>query len=534
MKLSTSSFVLASLAISGTSLAAPTPPMPFDSPVPPSPNPDEWLDVRSPRIPRSPMLPAIRIAGQRRAMPRSKRQEGSDQQGNTPDADTASASGLLGGLGDALSGVLHQVDDIAKGLPIIGGLGILSDSGDGNPDASSSDSSTVQKRDVPPTTPTPPTPPAIQPDQLDSIRQAVATLLLQQQQYDQAMGALTAANGGLPVDPVALQHRLQALQSSQPPANQLGSAPNLASVAGIPGVLGGLPVAGPLLSNTLGGNSGLLSAISGITNGLPVVNGLLGSGGLVNGVVGGVGSTVGSVLGGVTQAGEGILDGILGGVTGGNGQPSILNNVLGTPLGLVQGAGAPSSPHWPAPDGLYPHSTPGAIPSAPPNTPFQNPAAFAFSSLAVDGAPDGSPLPAVPPPSPANSASSVPMGHDSPDPSSMSASPSAPSEAASEAAPATTGTSSKHARRGDDSGPDEDATSPDAPEGFTPSEPDPSYVPPLMSSAKRSASMGPLESDLNEGENNKTPGSQKVLKRLIGSFPKRMLRKHVRGVSVSF
>jgi hypothetical protein len=78
MRFRTSSFVLASLAISGTTLAAPTPPMPFDSPVPNSPNPDEWTEsIRSPHVARSPflggvapsprMLPAVRIAGRRRS-----------------------------------------------------------------------------------------------------------------------------------------------------------------------------------------------------------------------------------------------------------------------------------------------------------------------------------------------------------------------------------------------------------------------------------------------------------------------------------
>jgi hypothetical protein len=437
--------------------------------------------------------------------------------------------------------VLHQVDDIAKGLPIVGGLGILSDSGDGN-SGSPSDPSTVQKRDASPP-PTPSTPSAIPPDQLDSVRQAVAGLLMQQQQYDQAIGTLTAASGGLPVDPVALLHRLQALQSSQTPVNQPVSSPNafnLAGIAGISGALGGLPVAGSLLSNTLGGNSGLLSAVGGITNGLPVVNGVLGNGGIANGVIGGVGSTVGGVLGGVTQAADSLLDGILGGLVGGIGQQNFNNNAPGVPVGTPQGPGATSTPRWPDATGLYPHSPSNAAPAVPPNTPMQNPAAFAFSSLAVDGTPDGSPLPAVPPPSPANSASSVPMGHDSPDPSSVSASPSAPPE---ESAPAPTGTTSKLARRRVDGGPIGQEAASDLLEDFNPSVPDASYVPPLMSSGKRSVSMGPeptdsmepAGSDPAEGEADDTSGSQKVLKaRLTDSFPKRMLRRHLRGVSVSF
>lgn len=81
MKFTKSSVVFASLALSGTStLAAPTPPLPFDSPVPASPQiGDEWAEAaRSPRVHRSPFLtPApdsprhratVKIAGRRRSM----------------------------------------------------------------------------------------------------------------------------------------------------------------------------------------------------------------------------------------------------------------------------------------------------------------------------------------------------------------------------------------------------------------------------------------------------------------------------------
>lgn len=53
------------------------------------------------------------------------------------DTNSASAMGLLGGIGDSLDGALHTVADAADGLPITGNLGILS----------TDDSSSPQKRD---------------------------------------------------------------------------------------------------------------------------------------------------------------------------------------------------------------------------------------------------------------------------------------------------------------------------------------------------------------------------------------------------
>ena len=74
MRVVSSSFVIAAMAFS-PALGAPTPTMPqFDSPVPNSPRLDDrdWAEaLRSPQIPRSPMVPAVRIAGRRRSIRKS-------------------------------------------------------------------------------------------------------------------------------------------------------------------------------------------------------------------------------------------------------------------------------------------------------------------------------------------------------------------------------------------------------------------------------------------------------------------------------
>ena len=91
------------------------------------------------------MIPAIRVAGRRRSirtsMPSPKRSVHSpgitaqfkrQEEGPLPpteSADTASAQGLLSTLGNTLSGALQQAGNVASGLPIIGGLGILSADG---------------------------------------------------------------------------------------------------------------------------------------------------------------------------------------------------------------------------------------------------------------------------------------------------------------------------------------------------------------------------------------------------------------------
>lgn len=322
------------------------------------------------------MVPAVRVAGRRRSLPRIKRQ----------DTDTASASGLLSGVGDALSGLLNQAGDIAHSLPVVGGLGILSSDG----------SSAPGKRG----TSEPPSPapsssvPAPAPD-VDALRQILLRALIQQQQVDQAAAALSAASSGLPVDPLALQRRLEQVAA----ANQ-GDLPTSATTLNaldLSGLVNGLPIAGPLASNLLSGNtlsgltglaSGPLSTVGSVAGGLPIVGGLLG----------GLPSTAGGLLNGVAGTADGLLGGVLGQAW----------NVI--PQGSA--SGAPTNPQafssqeqllsWTGPDELYHHTLEGA-PIVPQNS-------LADGSLPMFNV-DGNSLPLVPPPSPASSAASVPMGH---------------------------------------------------------------------------------------------------------------------------
>jgi len=473
--------------------------MPFDSPVPNSPKPDDYTEsVRSPRVPRSPMVPAIRIAGRRQSIPRFKRQDDSPAPTPAPDgsdaadAETVNAQGLLGGLGDALDGLLHQVEGLANGLPIIGGLGILSDDGSTPPspdpaaEPSSSPSQPQKRQDSQSATPQTPT---------NQAQQAMAMLIQQQQQ---AAAALRAATAGMPIDPFTLQQQLQALQQQQ---------------------LSGLPLAG----NALGGNGlgglGLLSTVGGLAGGLPVVGGLLGSNGLVGGLLGDVqgdlsgllGATgLGNLLGGVTGTADGLLGGLLGGSNGGNGQANLLEGILGGGSGNPQSESYHAPAHYPDANGFYPHSFSAGPLTVPPNSPTADPAALAFGSFAVDDAGDN-----VASALSAPSSTSVPMDHDHPSPSSVVGAPmeaapteTAPTETASMSAPAPTPSSTLPRRRieGD-----------------------------VIAPVKRSDCNGVPESAMHEGGCDAVPGPQDAVKKtLTGPRLKKMIRRRLRGLSVGF
>ncbi|KIM31754.1 hypothetical protein M408DRAFT_327196 [Serendipita vermifera MAFF 305830] len=461
-------------------LGAPTPTIPpFDSPVPGSPRIDDWADsARSPRIPRSPMVPAMRIAGRRRSIPHFKRQENGAEPAE--DADTVTAAGLLGGLGDTLSNVLHSVGDVAGGLPIIGDLGILSTDGSSPPpqkrdedaDTASAEgllgslgdtlsgvlhqigdvagtlpivgdigllstdgSSPPQKRDdadadtasaegllgglgdtlsgvlhqvegvvngLPiigdlgilsadgsdPNAP-PPQKRDGPPDQVNALRQQITALLLQQQQAQQAASILSAASAGLPVNANDLEQRLLALQGLTQPV--LGN---------LQGLAGGLPIAGPLVSNTL-------ASAGDLAGGLPLIGGLLGGNGILGGLLGqgGLGDLTGTatgLVGGLTGGAGGLLGGALGG--GG-----ILQNVLGGGSPTSQAFASANQAQWPDATGFYPHSLVNGAPAVPPNSPASSPSSILYQPFAMNA---GDLTPPVPPPSPASSVASIPMAHD--------------------------------------------------------------------------------------------------------------------------
>jgi hypothetical protein len=428
----------------------------------------------------------------------------------TEDADTASAEGLLGGLGDTLSGILHQVGDVASGLPIIGGLGILSTDGS-DPGAS------PQKRDGV----------SMSVDQLNALRQQITTLLLQQQQAEQAAATLSAASSSLPANPADLQQRLLALQNT---------AQGVAGGLNLQGLLGGLPIAGGLVSNTL--SNGPLSTVGGIAGGLPVVGGVLSTvggvaGGLpvVGGIVGGGGGgqpPLGGVVGSVTGAANGLLGSAVG-------DASIFQNVLGGGGSAASQAFASTNQmQWPDATGLYPHTLNGA-PAAPPNSPASLPSSIVYGAFGM-GSSGGSPP--VPPPSPASSAGSVPMDHDLASSLFGSAAAMTSTIPAPSAVPSVALEDPLRRRRvdGDVVGeapsqvqPDDDA------DGFSPSMPDADYTPPLLTPSKRSDVRGRAESDMHEGGPDAVPGPQD---RLSGTLkaPRqlKMFRRLLRGASVSF
>jgi hypothetical protein len=416
----------------------------------------------------------------------------------------------LGGLGDTLSGILHQVGDVAAGLPIIGGLGILSTDG-------SDPSASPQKRDGPP----------MPVDQLNALRQQVTTLLLQQQQAEQAAATLSAASSSLPVNPADLQQRLLALQNT---------VQGVAGGLNLQGLLGGLPIAGGLVSNTL--SNGPLSTVGGMTGGLPVVGGVLSTVGGVTGglpVVGGIlggGGGGQPPLGGVVSDVTGTAGGLLGGVAGNGG---IFQNVLGGGGSAASQAFASTDQMpWPDATGLYPHTLTNGAPVAPPNSPASLPSSIVYGSLGMGGS-GGSPP--VPPPSPASSAASVPMDHDLASSLIGSAAAVTSTIPAPSAVPSVALEDPLGRRRVDgdvvgetpsEAQPDDDA------DGFSPSMPDADYTPPLLTPSKRSDAH-PTESDMHEGGPDAVPGPQdrssgtlKVPRQL------KMFRRLLRGASVSF
>ena len=419
------------------------------------------------------------------------------------DADTASAEGLLGGLGDTLSGILHQVGDVANGLPIIGGLGILS------ADGSDPNAPPPQKRDGPP----------MSTDQLNALRQQVTALLLQQQQVDQVNAILSATSTGLPVNANDLQQRLLALQN---PAQSVTGGANLQ------GIVGGLPVAGPLVSNTV-------SSVGGLAGGLPVVGGLLGANGLVGGILGGGQGGLGDLTGAAT----GLL-GSVAGVAGGNG--GILQNVFGGGSPPSQTFASTNQMHWPDATGFYPHGMAEGAPMVPPNSPASFPSPIVYSPFAMDGT---SITPPVPPPSPASSVASVPMDHDTA--SRFFASPTDATSfmPAPSSVPASVLDRVLGRRRvdGDDAGETPSPPQPDGDaDGFSPSMPDADYTPPLLVSLKRSeVPAAPADDpavpadDMHEGGPDAVPGPEDELSGTKMAPQKlKMFRRLIRGASVSF
>lgn len=414
------------------------------------------------------------------------------------DADTVSAEGLLGGLGDTLSGILHQVGDVANGLPIVGGLGILSADG-------SDPNAPPQKRDGLP----------LSADQINALRQQVTTLLLQQQQADQVAATLSAASAGLPINANELQQRLLALQH---PTQGITGGLNLQ------GLVGNLPVAGPILSNTA-------ASVGGLAGGLPVVGGLLGGNGLLGGLLGGSQGALGDLTGAAT----GIVGSVTGAATGVLGG-GILQNVLGGGSPASQAFGSANQAPWPDATGFYPHSLTEGAPRVPPNSPASLPSPIVYSPFAMEGTSFASPP--VPPSSPASSIGSVPMGHDTvsnffASPTSMSGFIPVPSSIPSSVLNDALG---RRRVDGDDDGELPSPSQPDGDaDGFSPSVPDDDYTPPLLISRKRAAVPPISNDDMHEGGPDAVPGPQDALTGTkMGSNKIKMFRRLIRGASVSF
>ncbi|KAG8815123.1 hypothetical protein FRC17_000860 [Serendipita sp. 399] len=362
MKVSTSSLMLASIAFTGSTLAVPAP-RPFESPVPGSPVPDEWPEsVRSPSVPRSPM-PAMRVAGRRRSLPRFKREDGG-----------VAAAGLLSGLGDALHGIVGQAGNVVGGLPIVGGLGIRSAQDDS--ESLSQNRAAAQRPDAPSAS------------DLDALRGVIAQLATQPSQVAQTTSQVETSP---PVDPAVLRSRLQALQ-----ALLAASAPAQSPVPkdiDLQGIVQGVPVAGPLASNLLDGLSlGSLPDLAALLGRLPVVGGLVENGPL---------QPVGGVLTTVQDTAGGLLNSVSG----------TANNLIGTlPLARRGGADPPNSF-----DGgqIYPAQVqlPGWVGmNGHDDLPEPHRPTGLNSALFVNGM-GGSLVPAPPPPSPASGAMSALVEH---------------------------------------------------------------------------------------------------------------------------
>jgi hypothetical protein len=317
------------------------------------------------------------------------------------------------------------------------------------------------------------------------------------------------------------------------------------------GLLGGLPIAGGLASNTLSNGplstvggiagglpvvGGVLSTVGGIAGGLPVVGGLLGNDGPIGGIIGGGGgqsplapvtSTVG-VVSGVTGAASGVL----GGVAGDGG--GIFQNVIGGGGSAASQAFASTNQmQWPDMSGLYPHSLVYGAPVAPPNSPASLPPSIVYGSLGMDGT---GASPPVPPPSPVNSAGSVPMDHDFASPMMGSAAVMTGTIPAPSAVPSIL-LETRRRRRvdGDVVGETPRAQPDDHADGFSPSMPDATYTPPLLTPPKRSDIHVVAERDMHEGGPDAVSGPQD---RMSGTLkaPRqlKMFRRLLRGASVSF
>ncbi|KAG9054883.1 hypothetical protein FS842_003851 [Serendipita sp. 407] len=450
MKVSTSSLMLASIAFTGSALAVPTPRVDFESPVPGSPIPDDWPEsVRSPSIPRSPM-PAVRVAGRRRSFPRFKRQDSS-----------VSATGILSDLGDALHGIVGQAGDVVHSLPIVGGLGIRSTLDGGE---NLSQGQETPQNSVPP----------LSANDIETLRNLVAQLSIQQPPVQQATPALPVAENTPPIDAAALRSRLQALLAT---ATGQGHGP-VSRDLNAQGLIQGIPVAGPLTANLLGGlNLGNLANIEGLLGSLPIVGGLVENGPL-------------KPVGGVLTSVQGTANGVLGSASG------VVNNLVGD--GTVPLARRGESPILPAQVQLPGLIGTNGLDSLNVLGPHQ-PTGMTPGSLS--NAPMLSSVPAPPPPTPAMAAALGYVGCNS---SPRAASSPAPEEIS-----------------------DSPATSPE---------------PTAATSAHRRSTEGEAtdvhgvaEGDMHEGGIDAVPGPQDAIKGTLTAprFMKKM-RRRLRGFSVAF
>lgn len=349
----------------------------------------------------------------------------------------ATSSGLLATVGDTVSDLLHTVGDVVHGLPIVGGLGILSaeDGAPPAPDDPLPSPSAIQGREFfePPVSPPAAIPQspvnALSTEQLLALRQTVLAIVQQQEQAQRAASVISAASSSLPVDPMALQQRLRALAAAQSPTanTQAVPAPAPASLD-LGSLLGGLPVANSLLPGLLNGGGapapgGLLSGLTGsLTGNGALLGGLLGNtpvGGLLSstplgGLLGGGG--VGDLLGGLPT--NGLLN-ILAGLPENMPSPDPSSAPLAAPTGVI-----PADPSAPSPSQL-PNTSIAALPTVPSGMPPAVPPNTPAEEQGVPQPASPSATPPVPPPSPAVSVTSVPMGHDTPAPTSAIDTPAA-------------------------------------------------------------------------------------------------------------